>query len=392
MVLELQRAFNAAWTPAKYARFLELLDGGCGTHVAFRNCETPTFLDPEMVEAMARAGAELTHQLVDNAEYLAKADATIPPDFHVAHVDARPLFLQADFGVAEGNRPKLVEIQAFPSLYAYQPYLAETYRQAYGLPENLTTYLGGLDAASYRDHLHRAVVGRHDPENVVLMEIDPQQQKTLPDFLLTERMLGVKTVCLTKIRQEGRKLYYERDGRRVPIHRIYNRAIVDELQRKNVRPGFDLTGDLDVEWAGHPNWYYRISKFSIPYLRHETVPRTWFLDELRDVPEDLDNYVLKPLYSFAGLGVLVGPDRRDLDAVPADQRANYILQERIQFIPTVETPEGPTKAEVRVMYLWTDELRPVTTIIRMGRGKMMGVDHNKNMNWVGASAGFLPVG
>jgi hypothetical protein len=220
------------------------------------------------------------------------------------------------------------------------------------------------------------------------METDPAHQKTLPDFLLTEKMLGVRAVDIVDIKKEGSHLYYQRDGKRIPIHRIYNRAIVDELERKNVKMAFDWRDHLDVEWAGHPNWYFRISKFSIPYLQHESVPKTWFLDQLKEIPSDLENYALKPLYSFAGLGVVIAPKKQDIVAIPAEKRPNYILQERLSFEPVIETPFGGTKAEVRVMYIWLEELKPVMTIIRMGRGLMMGVDHNKNMEWVGASAGL----
>jgi hypothetical protein len=143
-----------------------------------------------------------------------------------------------------------------------------------------------------------------------------------------------------------------------------------------------------VEWAGHPNWYFRISKFSIPYLKHASVPKTWFLDRLNEIPPDLENYALKPLYSFAGLGVVIAPTKKDVAAIPVEKRPYYILQERMHFEPVIATPFGGTKAEVRVMYIWLDELTPVMTIIRMGRGLMMGVDHNKNMEWVGASAGL----
>jgi len=392
MNAELRRQFNANWTPEKYARFLAAIDAGSGTHVAFRNCETPCFLPTALIEKMAIYGRELVLQLTGSAEYRKLSDATIPPDFNVAHEDALPMFLQVDFGIAEDLEPKLVEIQAFPSLYAYQPFLVHTYQEVYDLDPQLSCYLEGLDSASYQSLLREAIVGKRQSENVVLLEIDPLHQKTLCDFLLTERNFGVRPVCITQVHQSGRELWYERDGRRIPIHRIYNRAIVDELVRKEIKPGFDLTGDLDVEWAGHPNWYFRISKFSIPYLKHVSVPKTWFLNELPAIPTDLESYVLKPLYSFAGLGVIVGPTRADIDAVPETQRPNFILQERVNFVPTIETPHGPTKAEIRVMYVWpTGAPEPIatTTIIRMGRGKMMGVDQNKNMEWVGASAAFL---
>ncbi len=401
MIPSLRKQFNASFTPEKYQTFLRRIDDACGTHVQFRLSETPCFFPRPLLERMAEDGKELIRQLVESPEYRARSDASIPAEFRVANEPAQPLFVQVDFGLvrnASGElQPKLVELQAFPSLYAYQVTLAQSYIDVYGLSgfglrasdsgnSRLNYFLSGLNEKSYGELLRRAIVGTHDPENVILMEIHPQEQKTLPDFLLTEKMLGVRTVDIEAIKKEGSKLYYERNGSRVPIRRIYNRTIVDELLRKRVKLGFDWRDDLDVEWAGHPNWYFRISKFSIPYLRHESVPKTWFLDRLERIPEDLQNYALKPLYSFAGLGVVIAPKKEDIEAIPAEKRADYILQERLHFEPVIETPFGGTKAEVRVMYVWQEELKAVLTIIRMGRGLMMGVDHNRNLEWVGASA------
>ncbi len=403
MIPSLRRQFNQNFTPEKYHEFIRRIDDSCGTHVQFRLSETPCFFPKELIDRMALAGEELIRQLVDNGEYRTRSDEAVPAEFKVPNEAPHPMFVQVDFGLvrdANGQlQPKLVELQAFPSLYAYQGPLAQAYIDVYGLDESasvsrlpasgrLKYFLSGLETDSYRELLRQAIVGSHDPENVILMEIDPAHQKTLPDFLLTEKLLGVRAVDIVNIKKDGSRLYYERDGKRVPIRRIYNRAIVDELERKNVKLGFDWRDDLDVEWAGHPNWYFRISKFSIPYLKHASVPKTWFLDQLPEIPADLENYALKPLYSFAGLGVIIAPKKKDVTAIPADKRPYYILQERMNFEPVIETPFGRTKAEVRVMYIWLDELKPVLTIIRMGRGLMMGVDHNKNMEWVGASAGL----
>jgi hypothetical protein len=397
MIPSFRRQFNANFTPEKYQAFLRRVDQACGTHVQFRLSETPCFFPKELIERMATDGQELIRQLVDNPAYRAKSEEAVPAEFKVPNEPDHPMFVQVDFGLVRDTagelQPKLVELQAFPSLYAYQGPLAEAYIEAYGLDGRLRYFLSGLDANSYRELLRRAIVGSHDPENVILMEIDPAHQKTLPDFLLTEKMLGVRTVDIVDIRKDGTRLYHERGGQRVPIRRIYNRAIVDELERKDVKLAFDWRDDLDVEWAGHPNWYFRISKFSIPYLQHASVPKTVFLDSLfpdrlPEIPADLENYALKPLYSFAGLGVVIAPKKEDIAAIPAEKRPYYILQERMHFEPVIATPLGWTKAEVRVMYVWLDELTPVLTIIRTGRGLMMGVDHNKNMEWVGASAGL----
>ena len=403
MLPTLRTQFNDNFTPEKYRGFLRCIDDTCGTHVQFRLSETPCFFPKTLIERMSCAGEELIRQLVESPEYRLKSDEAVPAEFRVPNEAPHPMFVQVDFGLvrnAHGElQPKLVELQAFPSLYAYQGPLAQAYIDVYGLDGSASGFrlpvasplkylLSGLDSHAYQQLLRRAIVGTHDPENVILMEIHPQEQKTLPDFLLTEKMLGVRAVDIVDIKKEGARLYCERGGKRIPIRRIYNRTIVDELERKNVKCKFDWRDDLDVEWAGHPNWYFRISKFSIPYLKHPSVPKTWFLDRLEEIPSDLENYALKPLYSFAGLGVVIAPKKEDIDAIPAGKRPYYILQERMNFEPIIATPAGGTKAEVRVMYIWLDKLLPVLTIIRMGRGLMMGVDHNKNMEWVGASAGL----
>ncbi len=393
MIPSRRQAFNSKFRAEQYPELLRLLAERCGVAIGFRVSETPCFLPTDLLSRMAENGKALIRQLVDSPSYRSRSNGSIPAEFHVPNEAPNPMFIQVDFGLvrdAAGElQPKLVELQAFPSLYAYQPVLARTFVDVYGLDSGLQYLLSGLDSASYLALLRKAIVGSQDPENVILMEIDPSHQKTLPDFLLTEKLLGIKTVDIRAVKKDGNRLYWESERRRVPIHRIYNRAIVDELERKGARLEFDFRDDLDVEWAGHPNWYFRISKYSIPYLKHESVPKTWFLHEMEQIPDDLENYALKPLYSFAGLGVVIAPRKEDIAAVPPDRRSQYILQERLHFEPVIETPFGGTKVEVRVMYIWVDELTPVLTILRMGRGLMMGVDHNRNMEWVGSSAALF---
>jgi hypothetical protein len=393
MIPALRQQFNANFTEEKYQRLLKLMEERCGTPIKFRLCETPCFLPKPLLDQMTQYGKELVQQL-NGLEYRKASFDAIPPDFNVPNESPHPMFIQVDFGLvrdAAGKlQPKLVELQGFPSLYAYQAMLSQVYMEIYGLDANLQYLLGGLDWEEYKNLLRRAIVADHDPQNVVLMEIDPLHQKTLPDFVLTEKLLGIKTIAITDIKKVGESLFYESSGQQIPIRRIYNRTIVDELVRKNLKFAFNFTDNLQVEWAGHPKWYFRMSKFSLPYLKHECVPQSWFLDRVKQVPDDLDHYILKPLFSFAGLGVMINPRKEDLAEIPQQKRSDYILQERLQFEPVIETPHGPTKAEVRIMYIWLDELLPVMTIIRMGRGLMMGVDHNRNLEWVGASSGLYP--
>jgi hypothetical protein len=396
MIPHLRAQFNASYSDAKYVDFLRLLQQRTHTIVQFRNSETPCFFPRDLINKMAEYGRELTLQIVGNDSYLDFARNSIPPQYRVPNEAAAPLFVQADFGLDENLEPKLVEIQGFPSLYAYQPTLAQTYRDAYGIDPALDTYLNGLTTDTYNAAIRKALLGSHDPENVVLLEIDPSNQKTLPDFLLTYDYYGVWSVDIREVKKRGNQLFYDRRGREIPIKRIYNRVIVDELLRKNIEFNFDFRDELDVEWAGHPNWYFLLSKLSLPVFRHISVPETIPLQELQTLPDNLNEWVLKPLFSFAGLGVVVSPTREEVQAVLGSP--DYILQRKVNFVPTVETPHGATKVEIRIMYLWdepqnaspnADNLRAMTALIRMGRGKMMGVDHNRDMKWVGASAAFF---
>ncbi len=389
MIPELREDFNKRWSAARYAEFLGRLDAETGTHIEFRCSETPVFLPDELLAQMVRYGQELYGQLAANPSYRAAADAAIPAEFRVPGSAEHPLFVQADFGLIRREdgtlAPRLVEIQGFPSIYAFQALLAREYQHAFNLRADLTPFLGDLDETNYFNVLGKAILNGHAPEEVILLEIDPFHQKTAGDFLITRRRLGIQIACIRDVKRQGSKLFFA--GK--PVKRIYNRVIVDELVRKNVQGGFDFRDDVDVEWAGHPNWFFLLSKFSLPWFRHECVPETRFLSDIENLPDNLNDYVLKPLYSFAGLGVNIGPTREDIDAIPGEKRGEFILQRKMDFVPTIETPSGMTKIEVRIMYIWSEgHLQPVNTVVRSGRGKMMGVDFNKNLDWVGATAGF----
>jgi hypothetical protein len=399
---ELRQAFNRDYRPENYQALLEDCARRARAPLEFRISETPCFFPRVLMERIADTGAELTHQLLGNAAFLKASEEAVPERFRVPRCPAHPHFMTADFGLVreeDGSlAPRLVELQAFPSIFGFQALVSESYGRSFHLPVGLDRFLNSHDDASYWALLRKVIVGNHAPENVILLEIEPEAQKTLPDFHVHEDRLGIRTVDIAKLKREGRRLFYRKSNRDIPVERIYNRAIVDELERKGVTLPFDYRDDLDVEWAGHPNWYFRISKFAIPWLRHPTVPpavflNDWFNDKGRDLlPEDREQWVFKPLYSFAGKGVQFAPTDAELASIPENQRHNFLLQQRVRFEPVIDTPYGPTQTEVRIMYVWPDEgtLEPVISLVRMGRGKMMGVDHNRNQEWVGASAGFCP--
>ena len=392
MIRQRRDRFNREFEPARYHAFLADVRQRVGVPVDFRLCETPCFFPRDLLTRLSGAALEMVDALLSDAAYRAAADAAVPPEFRLARGESRPTFVQIDFGLVNteaGIEGRLVELQAFPSLYALQPILAAAYIRQWAL-DGVEVFLGGLDAGGYRRLLGNAIVGAHDPEQVVLMEIDPLTQKTLPDFIASERTWGVRTVNVRDVTREGRRLFYAHEGRRIPIARVYNRVVPDDITKRRPQLGFDYRDDLDVEWTGGPDWFFRISKFSIPWLRHAWVPETQFLDQLASLPVDRDDWLLKPLFSFAGGGITFAPTDADIAAIPADQRHNYILQRRVAFTPVIDTLEGPTQAEIRVMLVDdAGTYRPVIPLIRMGRGKMMGVDHNKGFGWVGASAALL---
>jgi hypothetical protein len=236
-------------------------------------------------------------------------------------------------------------------------------------------------------------VGKHNPEEVVLLEIDPLKQNTAIDFLITREKLGITLLHLGDVRIRGRALYYMKDGKEIRIQRIYNRVIFDELvQRKDLVTEFHLTEDVDVEWAGHPNWFFYISKYTMPFLHDPAVPESRFLHTVDQLPADLENYVLKPLFSFSGSGVIFHVTRQDIDRIPMADRKNFMLQKKVHYEPVVQAPDGLVKAEIRLLYLWEPGSgRPtlLTNLARLSRGEMIGVKYNKDKTWVGGTVCFF---
>ena len=392
MIPALRARFNREWTPERHQAFLSRVVSRTGVPLGFTLSETPCFFPAALLEEMAATGVALVTSFLANAEARAAAESLIPERYLGPGQEARPTCVQVDFGLvreADGRfTPRLVELQAFPSLYGFQHTLAAVSREVHELPATCAAHLGGLDDTAYLALLREVLVGPHDPAEVVLLEIAPEQQKTRPDFAVTEQFWGIQTVDPGDVIVRGRTLWRRHQGREVPIRRIYNRVIPDELDRTGHPMAFDFRDDLDVEWVGHPAWYFRLSKSAIPWLAHPSVPRTWRLDAVDALPADREQLVLKPLFSFAGGGIVFAPSDAALAAIPAAERHLYLLQERVRFAPVIETPHGPTQAEVRIMYVWTDRLRAVLPLVRMGRGQMMGVSHNRGLAWVGASAGF----
>jgi hypothetical protein len=386
---ELRAQFNADFTADKYEALLRCVNETERWPADFRVSETPIFLTDAFTEELTGAATTIV-DCVRTPEFVRHAAGAIPAGLEVPKETAHPNFLVVDFGVCEVDgrlTPRLIELQAFPSLYAFQLFFLGCLRRSFpAIPRNWTSSFGGLKDEAYLELLRSVIVGDSNPENVILLEIEPDKQKTRIDFACTETLLGVRPVCLTKIRKRGAQLFYDRDGREVRIERIYNRVIFDELiRRPDLNPAFQFQEELDVKWVGHPNWYFRISKHSLPFLKTEHTAPAFFANEFPS-GESLDDYVLKPLYSFAGLGVDMEPTVEKLRAL--EKPEEWILQKKVTYAEFIRTIDGrKSKAEIRMMFIWPDGGEPVlvNNLVRMSQGKMMGVDFNKEKTWVGSN-------
>ena len=392
MIPALRKAFNESFTKEKYESFLKELNEAHPGEIEFRVAETPVFVPKDFTKKMLDACESIIDIIIDhNFKRLTKN--AIPENLKVPGENNHCEFLVFDFGICineDGEYgPQLVEMQGFPTLFAYEVLLDEIFHKHFEVQSNFSSYLNGYTKETYLQFLKEIIVGKLDPANVILLEIFPKKQKTRIDFYCTEEYTGIKMVCLTELIKEGSKLFYLNDGKKTEVKRIFNRLIFDDLQHQPIEvqeKGKILFEELDVEWVPHPNWFYRISKYTLPLIRHPYVPQTFFLNEVKQIPNDLENYVLKPLFSFAGQGVVIDVKQEDIDKVKDPE--NWILQRKVHYADVIQTPDTPAKAEIRIFYFWKDgTLRPiaVNNLARLSKGKMIGVRYNKDKEWVGGS-------
>jgi hypothetical protein len=392
----IRTTFNQNFTDEKYADFLVDLNTGLKNPVEFRIAETPVFLTDDFRDKLLQAGADIVDTILKPG-FKELSERAIPEKWRVANETSHSHFIALDFGVCKDDAgnivPKLIEMQGFPSLYGFQVHLAENYRHAFNIPGNQTIFFNGLSKSSYLELLRKTIIGPYQPDEVVLMDVDAPNQKTAVDFFITEAYIGIPVVSLADLIQEGDQLFYKTaGGEKKRIRRIYNRLIFDEIESdpEIFKKVVDIRQPLDVEWVTHPNWFYRISKFTMPFLKGDHIPKTQFLHEVTKIPEDLQNYVLKPLFSFAGQGVII--DIMDGDIEKITDPENWILQEKVTYEPVLQSPDGGVKIEIRLLYLWPDgDAKPTLAVnlSRLSRGKMIGVRYNKDFDWVGGTVAFM---
>ena len=392
---KLRDQFNRSFTQEKYDAYMQKIEALHPGALDFRNAETPIFIPKTFKEKMLNACDEII-EVITSEHFIELTQNSIPKNMNVPGEDSHTQFLVFDFGICKNANgelePQLIEMQGFPTLFGFQVFHSQLTAAYAQLPESHSPYLNGYNKESYTQLLKEIIVGSHHPENVILLEIFPEQQKTRIDFYCTEQLLGIKTICLTKVKAEGKNLFYEDGGKKTPIKRIYNRVIFDDLQKQeNLPPIIDLTKEYDVEWAPHPNWFNRISKFTLPFIQHQYVPQTYFLNEIKQAV-NLNEFVLKPLFSFAGMGVVIDVQQSDIDAIKDPE--NWILQKKVNYAPVIETPDEPAKAEIRLFYFWKNEWKKpvgVLNLARLSKGKMIGTRYNKDKDWVGGSVAFFEV-
>lgn len=395
MIEETRIAYNAAFTQEAYQKMVSELEQKLGRKIEFRIAETPVFFPEAFLKKLVAAGDELV-KIIQSKDFKGLTENAIPAKWFVQNETDHPHFLTFDFAVTRDDdgelTPKLIELQGFPSLYGFQSELGEQFRKHFPVIQNLKPYFAHTDQDSYFELLRKTIVGNQDPKEIILLDINAEQQKTAIDFYLTAEKLGITIVSLHELKQHGKDIFYSRNGFDFPVKTIYNRLIFDEITNKEdaFKNVPDLLSTDRVKWLTHPNWFYRISKYTMPFLVSESVPKTYFVSELPNIPMDLENYVLKPLFSFAGQGVII--DVKESDILAIDEPQNWILQEKVTYEPVIQSPDGMVKCEIRLMYLWPEgQAKPtlVMNLVRLSRGKMIGVDFNRNFDWVGGSVGLF---
>ena len=386
--------FNEQFSTEKYDNFIDDVTSDFDCKVTFRIGETPFFISKELKQQLVEGCNEVIDFIKEDG-FKELTNKALELNKKVPNEDNHTTFLCIDFGICEENGkiiPKLIEVQGFPSLYNFQYNLAEKFKNHYPFLSHLTPFFNGLSKEDYIQLVEDAILNNHPKENVILLEIEPEKQNTKIDFYYCHRDFGIPIVCVTEIFEKGNQLFYKNsDGNDVVIKRIYNRVIFDELDlRTDLDLKFDFSKEYDVEWAGHPNWFFRISKFILPYLKGKYFIETTLLSELKEIPSDLENYVLKPLFSFSGTGVIFHVKREDIEAVI--EKDLYILQKKVNYLPIIQSPDGKVKAEVRILAIWKkDAPSPtlVTNLVRLSRGEMIGVKFNKDRDWVGGTVGLF---
>ena len=397
MISAIRQQFNAAFTNEQYEKYLHKLHNTYPEGaLAFRVAETPIFVSKEFTNKMLDA-CESIIDVILQPEFMEQSAKAIPADVYVPNDKTYSDFIAFDFGVCENENgelePQLIEMQGFPTLFAYQIFHDAVTREYFNIPENYSVFLNGFTPETYSALLKEMLLGNHQPSNVILLEIFPHEQKTRIDFYCTQELVGIKPVCLTELIKEGNDLFYLNDGIKTQVKRIYNRIIFDDLQKQSAEvqeKGKILLEELNVEWIPHPNWFYRISKYTLPFLHHPFVPKTWFLNEIKEIPKDLENYVLKPLFSFSGQGVVIDVLPEDITQISDPE--NWILQRKVKYADVILTPDIPAKAEIRLFYFWKEgTLRPVATnnLARLSKGKMIGVRYNFDKEWVGGTLAYF---
>ena len=393
MIQKYRNQFNQNFTEEKYKKFIKALEKNYKP-IPFRVAETPIFIPQELKKKLIAAGEEII-ALIKQDNFKELTQKSIPTEWNVPNETAHPHFLTFDYGLCKDEKgevtPMLIEMQGFPSLYGFQSHLAKTYKEEFELDKNLSPYFNGLDETSYFNLLREVLIGDYQAHEVALMDIDASNQKTAIDFLVTAKKIGIKILSLSDIKQIEKQLFYEENGNQIQLKRIYNRLIFDEIGENTevFKASFDPREELDIEWITHPNWFYRISKYTMPFLKSKFVPETHFLNTLEIIPSDLQNYVLKPLFSFAGMGVIIDVSETDIKTVKDPE--NWILQRKVTYEPIIQALDAGVKAEIRMMYLWPEGGEPKLCInlSRLSRGKMIGVRYNADFDWVGGTVGLM---
>lgn len=349
MFTKIREQFNAVFDISQSKNIWDDIDKEFPGYRDFKIAEIPVFLDNELKSKLLMAGNTCLDVILA-PDFIQK---NMGSEFQFGQKNSKPDFICLDFAITLNEHdefiPKLIEAQGFPTLLGFQQYLTGKFKKHCQIPSGFTSHFNRINAFHFSEKIGSIL--KQYGDDTVLLEAYPEKQRTRLDFKLTEAYWGIKTVCLSQIEANSGKLYYKTGDNLKPINAIYNRVIIEEVVKTypELLTKIELLKEVEVSWISHPDWYYLISKAALPLFKGPYVPSSKIFYKGDDIPENLEDYILKPLFEYGGDGVQLDLNQSIFESCL--ENVPYLLQQKVRYADCILLPNGQKrKAEIRLIY------------------------------------------
>jgi len=335
----------------------------------FKATSSEVFLFPkELKSELIEAATGITNQLF-SSRVLTLAESNITDNSNILDFRSyknlpEPYFMTIDLAYAPGGGTnfKLIEAQAFLSI---SHMFFEHYSKLLDLNRDVF-----LNFEAYQ-HFLRKIQNNHS----ILLEDCPWEQKTAIDFHLLQKQASIEVLNFRGIL--GSHALKEK--------LIYNRLIFADLTAQEfANAKISLSGLPNARWLHHPDWYYFVSKSSLPYITSPWAAQSFLVaDKPLNFEPKSNAWVLKPLFDYGCSGVNLNPSRTDIENVDAPKE--WLLQQKIEL---KHLPGTELFGEIRVVLFNTDNgWEPVMFFGRINDKPFLGSQHfNLNNPQCGTAA------